>query len=213
MEGGACQCQGGNVFYGLLEVDGMSPAGFDEMYGDSFAVKYNVSGTIDCTEKAFGVDPQPGKAKQCFCDDIQQEDEESIEAELAYWREQREITTMQTRSEESYTTYRTTTTTATTIGEETQKRIAEEEERFTAETEKRLKEEEDERQRLKEAADQKDKVEHESELALDADAHKEEMEAQAAAQAAHEAEVEAENARKDAENADELAKHKAQLAA
>lgn len=61
------------------------------MYMQSFAVKYDVSGTVQCNSKTFGFDPQPGKAKQCYCDDIQYEDKECIESELAYWAEQREI--------------------------------------------------------------------------------------------------------------------------
>lgn len=60
------------------------------MYGNAFAVKMNVSGSVQCTDKTFGFDPQPGYAKQCFCDDIEYEDAECIEEELAYWAEQRE---------------------------------------------------------------------------------------------------------------------------
>jgi hypothetical protein len=49
------------------------------MFEYEFAVKYNVSGTFDCNARTFGYDPQPGFAKQCFCDDIQYEDRECIE--------------------------------------------------------------------------------------------------------------------------------------
>lgn len=73
------------VFFGLVEVDGHSPANFDEMFGNSFAAKFDVDGNVNCNEKAFGFDPQPGKAKQCFCDDIGYEDRECVEAELAHW--------------------------------------------------------------------------------------------------------------------------------
>jgi hypothetical protein len=47
----------------------------------------NVSGSVQCNTKTFGIDPQPGYAKQCFCDDIEYEDAESVEEELAYWAE------------------------------------------------------------------------------------------------------------------------------
>jgi hypothetical protein len=79
------------VFYGLVEVDGYAPAGFDDLYSNAFAVKWNVKGEVECNDKTFGFDPQPGYAKQCFCDDIEYEDRESIEEELAYWAEQREV--------------------------------------------------------------------------------------------------------------------------
>lgn len=84
---GTCRCNGGNVFFGLLEVDGWSPASFDEIWSAAFAVKYNVTGEVQCNSHTFGFDPQPGKAKQCFCDDIGYEDKECIEYELAYWKE------------------------------------------------------------------------------------------------------------------------------
>jgi hypothetical protein len=43
-EDGTCKCNKGNVFYGLVEVDGYAPAGFDDLYSNAFAVKFNVSG-------------------------------------------------------------------------------------------------------------------------------------------------------------------------
>lgn len=99
---GTCKCNGGNVFYGLLEVEGSSPASFDDMYMTSFAVKYDVNGAVQCNTKTFGFDPQPGKAKQCYCDDIEYEDKECIESELAYWAEQREINNMKFQQETQY---------------------------------------------------------------------------------------------------------------
>jgi hypothetical protein len=109
------------------------------MWTNAFAVKYDVSGTVGCNAKTFGSDPQPGKAKQCFCDDIGFEDYECIESELAYWSEQREVQRIQYEAETQYTTTYSTVTTTTTVTEETQRRIQEEEERFTQETELRLK--------------------------------------------------------------------------
>lgn len=96
---GTCKCNGGNVFFGLLEVDGISPASFDDVESAAFAVKYNVHGSVQCNSKTFGFDPQPGKPKQCFCDDVQYEDEEYIEPELEYWQEQREIEKIKKASE------------------------------------------------------------------------------------------------------------------
>lgn len=110
------------------------------MWQYSFAVKYNVSGVVDCNKRTFGgFDPQPGIAKQCFCDDIGYEDYDCIEGELAYWREQREVQSIETQSTTQYETTYTTITRTVTISEETQRRIQEEEERFTKETETRLK--------------------------------------------------------------------------
>lgn len=54
---GMCKCNKGNVFFGLVEVDGYAPAGFDDMYGNAFAVKWNVTGEVACNEKTFGFDP------------------------------------------------------------------------------------------------------------------------------------------------------------
>lgn len=70
---------------------------------------------------------------------------------------------------------------------------------------------EDERSKAQADLDQKDKVEHEAELALDKEAHKDDMAAKDAESAAKEAEAEAENKRKEAENADEASKYQAQL--
>jgi hypothetical protein len=88
-EDGSCQCNGGNVFFGTItDNEGHNPASFDDMFTYSFAVKYNVTGTVDCNKRTFaGFDPQPGFAKQCFCDDVGYEEYDNIESELAYWRE------------------------------------------------------------------------------------------------------------------------------
>ena len=122
-DGGDCTCRGGNVFYGLLEVDGATPASFEEMWTNAFAVKYDVSGTVGCNARTFGLDPQPGKAKQCFCDDIGFEDYECIESELAYWAEQREVTRIQYEAETQYSESYSSVITTTTVSEETQRRI------------------------------------------------------------------------------------------
>jgi len=46
-QGGNCECNNGNVFFGPMEMDGVTPASFDDVWMNSpFAVKYNVSGTI-----------------------------------------------------------------------------------------------------------------------------------------------------------------------
>jgi hypothetical protein len=80
----------GTMFYGLVEVDGNLPASFDEMYSNAFAAKFDADGVYDCNSKTFGFDPQPGKAKQCFCDNIGYEDKQCIDGELAYWAQFRE---------------------------------------------------------------------------------------------------------------------------
>ena len=85
MDGGSCTCRNGNVFYGLLEQEG-AQIGFDDFLENQFAVKYNYNGDITCSAKAFGSDPQPGKAKQCFCDDIGYEDRECLEEKLAFFQ-------------------------------------------------------------------------------------------------------------------------------
>lgn len=79
MDGGSCACKNGNIYYGLLELDGHSPISFDELLeGGDFAYKWGVNGEFGCNAHTFGRDPQPGKAKQCFCDDIEYEDLECI---------------------------------------------------------------------------------------------------------------------------------------
>lgn len=61
--------------------------------------------------------------------------------------------------------------------------------------------------------DASDKIEHDSELSEDADAHKDEMESIDAGNAEHEAEVEAANAKKAAKQAGDADKHRLQLEA
>lgn len=63
------------------------PAHFDDIWMNSpFAVKYNVSGSVICNSKTFnGKDPLPGKAKQCFCDDIEYNTKEMVESELKFF--------------------------------------------------------------------------------------------------------------------------------
>ena len=162
------------MFFGLLEAEGSSPATFHAMFGNAFAAKFDVDGDFLCSTKTFGLDPQPGKAKQCFCDDVGHEAREVVETELAFWAEQRTVTTIRTESLEQSRVTSETTSTTTIITEETQRRILEEEKRFAEESELRLKKQEEERKRIQEEIAAKDKVQHEAELALDADAHKEE---------------------------------------
>lgn len=69
------------------------------MYDNAFAVKYDVKGEVLCNTKTFGSDPQPGKAKQCFCDDIDYEWKEDVEDELSYWSEQKEVTNIKDQAE------------------------------------------------------------------------------------------------------------------
>lgn len=165
------------MFFGLLEVDGHSPASFDQMWETSFAVKYNVTGSVGCDKNTFGFDPQPGHAKQCLCDDIGYEDYECIENNLAYWREQREVQWITQTSYSQSIVTTTTTTTTTTLQEETQRKIQEEEEKFARETEERLKKEAEELERIQKQKDAEDAAEHDSDLAADAEAHQTEMEA------------------------------------
>ena len=95
LEGGTCSCANGNVFLGLLSEEGSSDKlEFDDFLENEFVVKYNFTGDIMCDAgpHGFGSDPQKGKAKQCFCDDIEYEDRECIEEKLMFYQEQREIT-------------------------------------------------------------------------------------------------------------------------
>lgn len=92
------------MFFGLFEVEGNSPASYDDVLENAFAAKFNADGVYDCNAQTFGFDPQPGKAKQCFCDDIGYEDRESIENELAYWAQFKETQTILHETEESETT-------------------------------------------------------------------------------------------------------------
>lgn len=69
------------------------------MYDNAFAVKYDVKGEVLCNTKTFGSDPQPGKAKQCFCDDIEFEYKEDVQEELAYWSEQKEVANIKDQAE------------------------------------------------------------------------------------------------------------------
>ena len=118
-----------------MEVDGQSPASFDDMYANAFAVKYNVSGSVMCNSKTFGFDPQPGKVKQCYCDDIEYEGQEEIESELEYWSEYREVETIKEQSESEATEEESSFMSAEKIQEQTQAKIAEEEEKHAKETE------------------------------------------------------------------------------
>jgi hypothetical protein len=80
MQDGNCKCKNGNIYYGLVESEGKSPISFDEMMeAGNFAYKWDVNGEFACNAHTFGSDPQPGKAKQCFCDDIGYEDLECIQ--------------------------------------------------------------------------------------------------------------------------------------
>jgi len=143
-----CKCNKGNVFFGLVEVDGYSPAGFDDMYGNSFAVKWNVTGEVACNEKTFGFDPQPGYAKQCFCDDIEYEDEECIRDELAYWAEQRESQKLEVEEAEESEKVSGEYTKVVREQIDYEKIIRDEEAAFAKETAERLKKEEAERAKL-----------------------------------------------------------------
>jgi hypothetical protein len=62
---------------------------------------------------------------------------------------------------------------------------------------------EEERTRIQDEIDSKDKTEHAADLAMDEQAHKDEMAAKDAEDAAKQAAKEAENLKKEAENADE----------
>ena len=113
------------------------------MWNNAFAVKYDVNGDVPCSASTFGFDPQPGKAKQCFCDDIGYEDAECIETELAYWREQREVSKLTERSESSSRETSAAFESSWRIQEETQRKMLLEEERWTRETEERMRIEEE----------------------------------------------------------------------
>jgi hypothetical protein len=55
---GTCTCHGGNIYFGLLELDGKSPISFDEMMeGGDFAYKWDVNGDFPCNAHTFGRDP------------------------------------------------------------------------------------------------------------------------------------------------------------
>lgn len=64
MQDGNCKCNGGNIYFGLVESEGTSPISFDGMLeAGNFAYKWDVNGEFACNSHTFGSDPQPGKAK------------------------------------------------------------------------------------------------------------------------------------------------------
>lgn len=79
-ESSVCTCSG-NVYYGKKFEDALAPpvgsssapgegsiATFSQMVGDSEHWVEAVSGTITCSNEAFGVDPAPDFYKQCYCE-------------------------------------------------------------------------------------------------------------------------------------------------
>ena len=77
-----CTCKG-NIFYGILELDKKKPVAFKDMLGEDFQYKESNGKTpVKCAASSFGKDPQPGKAKQCYCDGIEEMSKEEIKNAL-----------------------------------------------------------------------------------------------------------------------------------
>lgn len=80
----------GHVYYGSYEMDGYkSPIDFWTMTSDYFTVNQaNNTQNVTCNATSFeDTDPNPGKPKQCYCDDeMLQQDETNIQYIKEYWR-------------------------------------------------------------------------------------------------------------------------------
>jgi len=74
LQGEDCHCKG-TAFIGKLEIDGVMPAPFAEMFELPFSFKENVTQKVQCEWSQFGdSDPFPEIAKQCFCDSAGRKD-------------------------------------------------------------------------------------------------------------------------------------------
>lgn len=86
VQGEDCTCSG-TVFIGKLNVEGVEPAPFKQIFKVPFGMKKNVSASIACNAKSVtGEDDSPDEAKQCFCDDSEVKDIDEAEAEIAFFK-------------------------------------------------------------------------------------------------------------------------------
>jgi len=69
-QGKDCRCPGGNIFIGSAGSASKANTTFTEMLTDPYFVKKvgKSQGSMNCSVKAFGFDPNPGVDKHCFCD-------------------------------------------------------------------------------------------------------------------------------------------------
>jgi hypothetical protein len=200
-QGQDCKCKG-NVFIGNAGSASAANTTFEEMLKDPYFVKKlgSSQGSMNCSTKAFGFDPNPGIDKHCYCDGDLTYNQTLIEDDLATFQAERDEAAAKA---------------AEKAAEEDRKRAEEEAKAATAAAEAAIKAaNEDRAKREKEILAAQDaaikKAEAEENAAREAAQAREKAEqeaAQAVAVAAAEAEHEAEIERLQAEQEESDLKH------
>jgi hypothetical protein len=84
LQGEDCECKG-TAYIGKLDIDGVMPAPFADMFELPFEYKQNVTQKISCEWSSFGgTDPYPEVAKQCFCDSSNRKDISEVHSQYDY---------------------------------------------------------------------------------------------------------------------------------
>ena len=85
-EGQMCRNCNGVVFYGIRMLNGRVSS-LDDMLKKNYRWKETTSKkNLKCTNKIFGGDPNRGRQKQCYCDDVKYIDIAKIKADEAFNR-------------------------------------------------------------------------------------------------------------------------------
>jgi len=200
-QGDDCKCKG-NVFIGSAGSSASANTTFQEMLQDPYYVKkIGLSqGSLACTTKAFGFDPNPGIDKHCYCDGDLTYNQTLIDSDLARFQAERDeaaAKAAEKRAAEERKRAEEDAKAAAAAADEAIKAAREErkkkEKEILAAQTTALKKAEDEENAAREAAQAKEKAEQEA--------------AQAAAVAAAEAEHAAEIERLQAEQEENDLKH------
>jgi len=90
-QGQECKCKG-NVFIGSAGSASSANTTFEDMLKDPYFVKKvdAAQGSMNCSVKAFGFDPNPGIDKQCYCDADLTYNQTLIDDDLAEFQAQRD---------------------------------------------------------------------------------------------------------------------------
>jgi hypothetical protein len=96
-QGQDCKCKG-NVFIGSAGSASSSNTTFEEMLKDPYYTKKvgSAQGSMNCSTKAFGFDPNPGIDKHCYCDGDLTYNQTLIDEDLAQFQAERDETAART---------------------------------------------------------------------------------------------------------------------